>query len=98
MADPQKTDQRTIDLADHTHPFSYSTPATSRFRVSGDQFTTEAFTGVLQAHDVRISMDGSDRALDNIFVKRLWCTLMYEVRGVLIGLSHLPTTSSLLSN
>ena len=44
----------------------------------GSQFTSEAFTGVLQAHDVRISMDGRGRALDNIFVERLWRTVKYE--------------------
>ena len=44
----------------------------------GSQSTSEAFTGVLQAHDVRISMDGRGRALDNIFVERLWRTVKYE--------------------
>ncbi len=50
----------------------------------GSQFTSEAFTGVLQAHDVRISMDGRGRALDNIFVERLWRSVKYEdiyIRG-----------------
>ncbi|AEK58271.1 integrase catalytic subunit [Acidithiobacillus caldus SM-1] len=36
----------------------------------GSQFTSEAFVGVLKAHDVRISMDGRGRALDNVFVER----------------------------
>ena len=44
----------------------------------GSQFTSEAFTGVLKAHDVRISMDGRGRAFDNIFVERLWRTVKYE--------------------
>ncbi len=38
----------------------------------GCQFTSEAFTGVLKAHGIAISMDGRGRALDNIFVERLW--------------------------
>jgi putative transposase len=44
----------------------------------GCQFTSEAFTGVLKAHDIRISMDGKGRALDNIFVERLWRSVKYE--------------------
>jgi putative transposase len=44
----------------------------------GAQFTSEAFTSVLRAADVRISMDGKGRCLDNIFVERLWRSLKYE--------------------
>ena len=44
----------------------------------GAQFTSEAFLGVLRRHDVRISMDGKGRALDNVFVERLWRTVKYE--------------------
>ncbi|MGH9439356.1 MAG: IS3 family transposase, partial [Terriglobia bacterium] len=44
----------------------------------GSQFTSEAFTGVLTAADVTISMDGRGRALDNIFVERLWRNVKYE--------------------
>jgi putative transposase len=44
----------------------------------GVQFTSEAFTGVLKEHGVKISMDGRGRALDNIFVERLWRTVKYE--------------------
>lgn len=44
----------------------------------GCQFTSEAFTGVLQAHGIAISMDGRGRALDNIFVERLWRSVKYE--------------------
>ena len=36
----------------------------------GSQFSSEAFTGVLKAHDIRVSMDGRGRAFDNIFVER----------------------------
>lgn len=38
----------------------------------------ESFTGVLKAHDIAISMDGRDRALDYIFVERLWRSVKYE--------------------
>jgi putative transposase len=44
----------------------------------GSQFTSLEFTGRLQAADVRISMDGRGRALDNVFVERLWRTVKYE--------------------
>jgi putative transposase len=44
----------------------------------GVQFTSTAFTGVLVASDVRISMDGKGRYLDNIFIERLWRSLKYE--------------------
>ncbi|MGH8609311.1 MAG: integrase core domain-containing protein, partial [Gammaproteobacteria bacterium] len=36
------------------------------------------FTSVLEAHGVRISMDGRGRVFDNIFVERLWRTVKYE--------------------
>jgi putative transposase len=36
------------------------------------QFTSETFTGVLKERGMRISMDGRNRALDNIVVERLW--------------------------
>jgi putative transposase len=44
----------------------------------GVQFTSEAFTSRLQAHGIAISMDGRGRALDNVFVERLWRTVKYE--------------------
>ena len=44
----------------------------------GSQFTSMDFTGRLQAAGVRISWDGRGRALDNIFVERLWRSVKYE--------------------
>ncbi len=44
----------------------------------GSQFTCEAFTGVLKAHDIAISMDGKGRWVDNVFVERLWRSVKYE--------------------
>ena len=38
----------------------------------GVQFTSTAFTDILKRQDIKISMDGRGRALDNIFVERLW--------------------------
>ncbi len=44
----------------------------------GAQFTSREFTGLLERADVRISMDGRGRAMDNVFVERLWRTVKYE--------------------
>jgi putative transposase len=44
----------------------------------GAQFTSIDFTGRLESAGVRISMDGRGRALDNVFVERLWRTVKYE--------------------
>lgn len=44
----------------------------------GAQFTASAFTDVLKAHDVTISMDGKGRWVDNVFIERLWRSLKYE--------------------
>jgi putative transposase len=44
----------------------------------GVQFTSLAFTGCLEAHGIAISMDGRGRALDNVFVERLWRSVKYE--------------------
>ena len=44
----------------------------------GSQFTSDAFTGVLKAADIQISMDGKGRWVDNVFVERLWRSLKYE--------------------
>jgi putative transposase len=44
----------------------------------GCQFTSEVFTDILKSHDIAISMDGRGRALDNIFVERLWRSVKHE--------------------
>ena len=44
----------------------------------GSQFTSEAFTSVLKDAGVKISMDGVGRAIDNVFIERLWRTLKYD--------------------
>jgi putative transposase len=44
----------------------------------GVQFTSAAFLDELETRDVRISMDGKGRFLDNIFIERLWRSLKYE--------------------
>jgi putative transposase len=44
----------------------------------GSQFTSEDFTKVLKDAEVKISMDGVGRAIDNVFIERLWRTLKYD--------------------
>jgi putative transposase len=44
----------------------------------GVQFTCREFTGYLESNGVRVSMDGQGRALDNVFVERLWRSVKYE--------------------
>ena len=44
----------------------------------GSQFTSEAFTDELLNREIAISMDGRGRALDNVFIERLWWSVKYE--------------------
>lgn len=44
----------------------------------GSQFTSDDFTGVLLSRDIRISMDGQGRWIDNVFIERLWRSVKYE--------------------
>lgn len=44
----------------------------------GAQFTSKAFTGKLLSEGITISMDGKGRAMDNIFIERLWRSVKYE--------------------
>ena len=44
----------------------------------GAQFTSDAFTRLLESHGVRISMDGKGSYNDNLFIERLWRTVKYE--------------------
>ena len=58
-------------LARHGVPTIFNTD-------QGSQFTGEEFLGCLEAATIRISMDGRGRALDNVFIERLWRSLKYE--------------------
>ncbi|MFV8363526.1 transposase, partial [Flavobacterium sp. ZT3P35] len=44
----------------------------------GSQYTSEVHTNVLLNNEIKISMDGKGRAIDNIFIERLWRTVKYE--------------------
>jgi putative transposase len=53
-------------------------PLDKQESIQGAQFTSEVFTGVLKEAGVAISMDGAGRAIDNVFIERLWRTLKYD--------------------
>ncbi len=59
----------------------------------GPQYTTDLFTAPLVELGISVSMDGRNRALDNIFVERLWRTVKYE----LIYLNDYGTVKELVS-
>lgn len=44
----------------------------------GSQFTSDVFTGCLLENEIQISMDSKGRAIDNIYIERLWRTVKYE--------------------
>ena len=44
----------------------------------GSQFTSKEYTNILKEGSIRISMDGKGRAIDNVFIERLWRSLKYE--------------------
>ncbi len=44
----------------------------------GSQFTSTDFTSVLKSRQIKISMDGKRRWIDNVFIERLWRSLKYE--------------------
>ncbi len=44
----------------------------------GSQFTSDDFVNILKDHDIKISMDGRGRWMDNVFIERLWKSVKYE--------------------
>ena len=65
------TDALQEALALHGRPEIFNTD-------QGSQFTSLAFTQMLVNANVRISMDGRGRWMDNVFIERLWRSLKYE--------------------
>jgi putative transposase len=55
----------------------------------GSQFTDRRFIEILERNEIRISMDGRGRCMDNIFVERLWRSVKYE-EVYLKGYATLP--------
>jgi putative transposase len=58
--------------------FGYGTPDIFNSD-QGSQFTAAEFLAPLKERTIRISMDGRGRALDNVFIERLWRSLKYEL-------------------
>jgi putative transposase len=58
-------------LANHGRPEIFNSD-------QGSQFTSPQFTKVLRDAEIRISMDGKGRWMDNVFIERLWRSLKYE--------------------
>jgi len=58
-------------LAFHPKPEIFNTD-------QGSQYTSKVHTGILKRHDIKISMDGKGRAIDNICIERFWRTIKYE--------------------
>ena len=54
-------------------------PSTWASRKSGSQFTAAEFLAPIKNRAIAISMDGRGRALDNVFIERLWRSLKYEL-------------------
>jgi putative transposase len=44
----------------------------------GAQFTSQVYVSCLEKHQISISMDGKGRAIDNVFIERLWRSVKYE--------------------
>jgi putative transposase len=44
----------------------------------GSQFTSEVFTHYVLSNGIKLSMDGKGRAIDNVFIERLWRSVKYE--------------------
>ena len=44
----------------------------------GSQFTSEVFTHLVLSNGIKLSMDGKGRAIDNVFIERLWRSVKYE--------------------
>lgn len=58
-------------IANHGKPEIFNTD-------QGSEFTANRFVDILLSHNIKISMDGVGRALDNIFIERLWRSVKYE--------------------
>ena len=65
------TDALTEALERYSRPEIFNTD-------QGSQFTSQAFTSVLNESGVAVSMDGRGRRMDNIFIERLWRSLKYD--------------------
>lgn len=44
----------------------------------GSQYTSKLFVNTVQSHNIRLSMDGKGRCIDNVFIERFWWSVKYE--------------------
>jgi len=58
-------------LENYTKPEIFNTD-------QGSQFTSQDFTNLIESNGIAMSMDGKGRAIDNVFVERLWRSVKYE--------------------
>ena len=65
----KETLEEAIDV--HGHPEIINTD-------QGSQFTSEIFTHSVLSRNIKLSMDGKGRAIDNVFIERLWRSVKYE--------------------
>ena len=65
-------------IAKYGRPQIFNTDGPMASPPQGSQFTSDGFTRILKNHDVKISMDGKGRWVDNVFVERLWTSVKYE--------------------
>jgi putative transposase len=61
----------------------------------GSQFTSRDFTSKLLDASIEVGMDGRGRAIDNVFIERLWRTVKYEEVYLKEYASGVETSSSL---
>jgi len=57
---------------------SLATGSRSYLKTASRNRTSDAFTGILKANSIQISMDGKGRWMDNVFIERLWRSVKYE--------------------
>ena len=62
----------------HGTPYIFNTD-------QGSQYTSHEFTKVLKDKEIKISMDGKGRCMDNIFIERLWRSVKYEKTVLTLG-------------
>jgi len=60
-----------LDALDSSQPDVFNTD-------QGSQFTSNDYTKILTDHSIQISMDGRGRAIDNVWIERLWPSVKYE--------------------
>jgi len=61
----------------------------------GSQYTSKEFVSLIQGHDVKFSMDGKGRALDNVYIERFWRSVKQEYVYIFVPESGLQLFNGL---